>query len=309
MKRTELLSRMGMKLPLHKQIRVIISSDVRNEADDQFAVVHHLLTPIFDVRGIVAAHYESKAPGTRTTMEKSYQELLRLMEASGIEDVPALRGCTAPLADEFDAPESEGADFIIQEALREDKRPLFIAAQGALTDVAAAMNRRPEIAERFTVVWIGGQGYPQGGVEFNLLQDVPAARVVFASKAGLWQLPVGVYGTAETTMAELAYKVRPCGTIGRYLYEEMEEYNLINDEPAELRKGENWNLGDSPAIAALLECDWRENYHMEHAPYIRDDMSYEPNPEGKLIRVYDCVDIRMLMEDLFAKLSLCYRND
>ena len=57
MKRKALLERMGMRLPLHKQIRVIISSDVANEADDQYAIVHQLLTPMFDVRGIIAAHF------------------------------------------------------------------------------------------------------------------------------------------------------------------------------------------------------------------------------------------------------------
>lgn len=308
MKRNELLARMGLKLPMHKQVRVIVSSDVRNEADDQFAVAHHLLTPVFDVRAVVAAHYESKAPGTRTTMENSYQELLKLMEASGIDDVPALRGCDAPLADEADAPESEGVDFIIREALREDDRPLYIAAQGALTDVAAALNRCPEIGEKLTVIWIGGMNYPNGGPEFNLLQDIYAARVVFASKAAVWQLPVGVYGTVEVTMTELAWKVRPCGAMGQYLYDEIEDYNLHTDEPCELRRGENWSLGDSPAIAALLQCEWRGNFHAEHAPYIRDDMTYQANPNGKLIRVYDYVDVRMLLEDFFAKLALCYRG-
>ena len=196
----------------------------------------------------------------------------------------------------------------LSEALREDPRPLYIACQGALTDVAAAINRCPEIAERLTVVWIGGAAYPEGGPEFNLMQDVAAARVVFDSKAGLWQLPVTVYGTAEVTMAELAWKVRPCGTMGRYLFDEIEDYNLTNDEPDSLRKGENWSLGDSPAIAALLECDWRPTFHMAQAPFIRDDMRYEPNPEGKEIRLYDYVDIRMLLEDFYAKLALCYRN-
>ena len=308
MKRSELLARMGIKLPMKKQVRVIVSSDVRNEADDQFAVAHHLLTPMFDVRAVVAAHYESKAPGTRTTMEKSYQELLKLMEASGIDDVPALRGCDAPLSNEADAPECKGVDFIIQEALREDNRPLYIAVQGALTDAAAALNRCPEIAEKLTVIWIGGQGYPDGGPEFNLLQDVAAARAVFASKAGVWQLPVGVYGTVEVTMAELAHKVRPCGALGRYLYDEIEDYNLHNDEPWDLRRGENWSLGDSPTIAALLQCLWRGNFHQERAPYIQDDMTYRPDPNGKLIRVYDYVDVRVLLEDFFAKLALCYND-
>ena len=304
MKRKALLERMGMRLPLHKQIRVIISSDVANEADDQYAIVHQLLTPMFDVRGIIAAHFESKAPGTETTMEKSYQELQKLMDAIGMEDVPALHGCTAPLKSDWDAPASEGVEFLIREALRDDPRPLFVTAQGALTDIAAALNRCPEIAEKLTVVWIGGFPYPEGGQEFNLMQDVAAGRVLMASRAAVWQLPVNVYGSMEVTMAELAARVRPCGAVGRYLYEEMEEYNLRSDEPPGLRRGENWCLGDSPVVGALLQCEWRGNFHMQAAPRIADDMRYLPNPAGKQIRVYDAVDVRFILEDMYAKLKL-----
>lgn len=304
MKRKALLERMGMRLPLHKQIRVIISSDVANEADDQYAIVHQLLTPMFDVRGIIAAHFESKAPGTETTMEKSYQELQKLMDAIGMEDVPALHGCTAPLKSDGDAPASEGVEFLIREALRDDPRPLFVTAQGALTDIAAALNRCPEIAEKLTVVWIGGFPYPEGGREFNLMQDVAAGRVLMASRAAVWQLPVNVYGSMEVTMAELAARVRPCGAVGRYLYEEMEEYNLRSDEPPGLRRGENWCLGDSPVVGALLQCEWRGNFHMQAAPRIADDMRYLPNPAGKQIRVYDAVDVRFILEDMYAKLKL-----
>ena len=304
MKRKALLERMGMRLPLHKQIRVIISSDVANEADDQYAIVHQLLTPMFDVRGIIAAHFESKAPGTETTMEMSYQELQKLMDAIGMEDVPALHGCTAPLKSDGDAPASEGVEFLIREALRDDPRPLFVTAQGALTDIAAALNRCPEIAEKLTVVWIGGFPYPEGGQEFNLMQDVAAGRVLMASRAAVWQLPVNVYGSMEVTMAELAARVRPCGAVGRYLYEEMEEYNLRSDEPPGLRRGENWCLGDSPVVGALLQCEWRGNFHMQAAPRIADDMRYLPNPAGKQIRVYDAVDVRFILEDMYAKLKL-----
>jgi len=306
MKREELLSRMGMRLPMHRQIRVIISSDVDNEADDQFAIVHQLLTPMFDVRGVVAAHFESKAITPGTTMEKSYQEVRKLMAAIDMDDVPMLRGCALPLKDEHDAPESEGVDFIIREALRDDPRPLYVTAQGALTDVAAALNRCPEIGEKLTVVWIGGFPYPMGGVEFNLMQDVAAGRALMASKAGVWQLPVTVYGTMEVSMAELASRVRPCGAVGRYLYDEIEEYNLTFDEDAPgLRNGENWCLGDSPVVGALLGCGWRGNFHSETAPRIADDMRYLPNPGGKQIRVYDYVDVRFILEDMYAKLALC----
>ena len=304
MKRQELLARMGLRVPAQKQIRVIVSSDVKNEADDQFAIVHQLLTPSFDVRGVIAAHFEGKAPGTGT-MEQSYQELLTLLRAAGVDDVPALRGCAAPLKDEQDAPKAEGVDFLIEEALRDDPRPLYVTCQGALTDVAAALNRCPAIASRLTVVWIGGFPYPRGGPEFNLLQDAAAARAVMASAAELWQIPVNVYSTMEVTLAELAVRVRPCGAVGRYLYTQLEEYNLQSEESPGLRRGENWCLGDSPVLGALLQCAWRGNFHTETAPRIADDLRYLPNPGGKEIRVYDSVDVRFILEDMYAKLSLC----
>ena len=60
MKRSELLARLGFT-PLDAcRVRVIIDTDAKNEADDDFAILHHLLTPQFDVRGICAAHFEVK---------------------------------------------------------------------------------------------------------------------------------------------------------------------------------------------------------------------------------------------------------
>ena len=45
-------------VPEQKKIRMIVHTDCKNEADDQFAVVHHLLTPKFLVKGIVAGHFD-----------------------------------------------------------------------------------------------------------------------------------------------------------------------------------------------------------------------------------------------------------
>jgi purine nucleosidase len=35
--------------------RVIIDTDAKNEADDQFAIVHALLSPSLEVRGLIAS--------------------------------------------------------------------------------------------------------------------------------------------------------------------------------------------------------------------------------------------------------------
>lgn len=44
---------MEFSFPPEKQVRVLVNTDAKNEADDQFAIVHALLTPSFDLRGII----------------------------------------------------------------------------------------------------------------------------------------------------------------------------------------------------------------------------------------------------------------
>ena len=56
-----------MPLPPDKMHRVIINTDAKNEADDQYAIVHALLTPSFDLHGILTdrmlEHVESSLVG------------------------------------------------------------------------------------------------------------------------------------------------------------------------------------------------------------------------------------------------------
>ena len=44
-------------LPREKRARLILNTDAKNEADDQFTIVHALLTPTFDFHSIIAAHF------------------------------------------------------------------------------------------------------------------------------------------------------------------------------------------------------------------------------------------------------------
>lgn len=209
MKRKDVLKRLGYEVPASCRVRLIVDSDAKNEADDQYAIIHHLLTPMFDVRGILAAHFENKSKNSGASMEKSYGEIQRILQLAEIEDVPILPGCRFPLRSPQDDPTSEGVEFIIREARRSDPRPLYIAVQGAMTNVAAALNRAPDIASRITVLWNGGGPYPQGRVEFNLMQDADACRAVLESPVEVWQIPQDVYASMEVSLAELAARVRP----------------------------------------------------------------------------------------------------
>lgn len=307
MKRVEILERLHVRVPENSVVPVIIDTDAKNEADDQYAIMHHLLSPKLQVSGIVAAHYESKAVVPGTTMEKSYEEVLKVLDLAEIEDVPVYRGCKRPLGSISEKQDAPGVRFIIEEARKADWK-IFIAVQGAMTNVASAVNTAPDIAKKIIILWNGGGPYPKGRTEFNVLQDPEAVRAVLAGDSEIWQIPQDVYASLEVSLAELSRRVRPCGNIGAYLYEQLIGENLAAFRPEFLlRSGENWTLGDNTTVAVLIMNVFRGNWHMEHAPFIKEDLTYGENPKGKMIRVYDSIDARLTLEDFFAKLELAYR--
>lgn len=229
-----------------KKKRIIIDTDAACEADDQYAIVHALLTPSFEIKGIIAEQFKSE--GGEKSVDKSYDEIIKILHLLDIDNIPVLHGSYVPLKSEKEIPVSEGADFIIEEAKRQDDKPLFVLCQGAITNVAIALNKAPEIADKFVCIWIGGGFYPKGGWEFNLLNDYHAANAVFKSGMELWQVPMDCYTRMQLSYAELQVKVMPYGKIGKYLFDEMQEVGMRESWVC----GECWSLGDSPALGLAL---------------------------------------------------------
>lgn len=297
----------------HKQIRVMISSDAKNEADDDFAVAHALLTPTFQVKGVIAAHYARTAPLMKrqpgTSMEKSYQELKHLLTLMDKTDVPLYRGAPDALKTGETAPAlSEGAKALIKEAMNPDDAPLFVLVMGSLTDVSAALLAEPRIAQKMTVVWIGGMPYPKGGWEYNMFNDPVAANNVFKSQVPMWQVPHNVYMSVRVSLSELAVRVKPQGNVGEYLWQQLLDFNkeisaIIKDVP--WPKSEVWVLGDNPSVSLLLD-EHEYHYTLRAAPLLNDDLTYAENPGARQIRVYNQVDVRFTLEDFYAKLALAY---
>ena len=239
------------------------------------------------------------------TMQMSYEEGERLLSLAEIDDVPLLKGAQFELA-HGDEP-SEGAKFIVQEAMKEDSRPLFVCFLGGITDLAAAYKIEPRIAQKLTAVWIGGGSYPAGNPEFNLCQDIDAANLIFESDIPLWQVPQDVYRTMEVSFSELALHVAPCGKLGKYLFEELVETSQTIIGVEKDRFPETWVLGDNPTVSVLLE--WGQHYFDEvPAPHVNADGTYsEGANKARTIRVYRSVNVGLTFRDLFAKLALCYK--
>ena len=284
-------------IPDSKKIRVIINTDAKNEVDDQFAIVHALLTPSFDLKGLIAAHFgEKKSP---RSMEDSREEIdlllgmMRLPHAVRVEN-----GAPCAMPDEHIPVSSAGAELIIEEAMKDDPRPLYIAFLGAITDMASALLMEPAIAQKdITVIWIGGRDWPQGGWEYNLGNDIHAANVVMRSSLKVWQVPRNVYRMMPVSFAELRERVYPQGRLGAYLAQNVWDFNNGGDKrPTEYRI-----LGDSPAIGLMLYDDCGQ-WEMISAPEFNTDMTYRHTGANRPIRVYKNIDSRFILEDFYAKL-------
>ena len=290
-------------IPDDKKIRVILDTDAACEADDPFAIVHALLSPKLLVKGICAEHYH--APGST---QKSYDEIKTILDAMGLE-VPVYLGEEGPLKEKNGDAVSPAADFIIREALTDDVHPLYVLCQGAITNVAAALRKCPDILSRMTIVWIGTHG--AGDVkapfrEFNSGNDIASANYVLRSGADIRLVPSGVYTTITIGIAEIEEKILPCGKIGEHLYRNLVDYN--NSPEAGWTKGESWSLGDSPAIAIALNPDCGR-HSMQHAPVVLEDTSSRFDAAMPMIDVYETADSRYILGDLISKLRLTYLPD
>ncbi|GIP19214.1 hypothetical protein J40TS1_48560 [Paenibacillus montaniterrae] len=294
----------AFQIPDSKKIRLIINTDAKNEADDQFAIVHALLTPRFDIRGIIAAHFGERR--TKHSMQESYDEIELLLNLMEIRDsVTVCKGAPTAIPDEKTAVGSEGADLIIKEALADDPRPLYVIFLGPITDLAAAYLLKPEIAGKLTAVWIGGGAWPNGEEEFNLSNDIDAANVVLESQIPIWIIPRSVYTTMRVGIAELHTRVRPYGKVGKYLYDQLVDFNMQLQGSSHWPKGEMWSLGDSPAVSVLLD-EHEYGYEWKPAPRITKDMRYVHHQKERLVRWYHFIDPRFTLEDMYAKLQIHY---
>lgn len=280
--------------------RVIINTDAKNEADDQFAIVHGLLSPTLDVRGVIPAHF-----GTRKSdrsLAESREEVDLLLDLLGMSDtVTVADGAATAIPDESTPVDSPGAQLIISESkLAGDDDPLFVSFLGPLTDMASAILLDPTIVQRnVIVIWIGGidhSGLDSGPrVEFNLSNDIAAANVVFDSGITVWQVPSSVYRQVSVSYAELDAKVAGAGPLGEYLVRQLKEFNASH-QPMESR-----SLGDSPAISLML-FPGSGNFRVRPAPRFGAEGHHVPG-SGNPIRVCESVDTRFLLEDMFAKIT------
>lgn len=282
------------------RVRMVLDTDTYNEIDDQFAVVHALLSPEkLDVEAIYAApFFNERSNGPAQGMERSFEEILRLLDRLNISpDGLVHKGATSFLTDLSAPPQSAAVRDLIDRAMASpEDDPLYVVAIGAITNVASALLLQPEIINRIVVVWLGGHAlYWPHTKEFNLRQDVHAARVIFDSGVPLIHIPCeGVTTHLFTTLTELDTFVRGKSPIGDYLCEIYERF--YPDHYARSKV-----IWDVATIAWLLNPEWVPT-DIVHSPVVTDQVTWSEDRTRHFIRTASYIHRDPIFRDLFDKL-------
>ena len=297
------IQRLQMLETPRKPIDMVLDTDAYNEIDDQYAISYAIAAEKLNLKALYAAPFDNPlSSGPADGMEKSYQEIHNLLRLMGRE-MPVFRGSTAFLTDEKTPVDSPAVQDLIERAMSYTwENPLYVVAIGAITNIASALLVRPEIADRIVVVWLGGHTLEwPGNAEFNLRQDVAAARVVYGSGAPLVLLPcMGVVHAFTTTEPELNHWLRGKNALCDYLVDHTVE------AANEYAKGKVWSrpIWDVTAIGWLLNDGDRFMLDkLVHTPIPEYDNHYAEDFRRPLCRMVYYIKRDALMGDLFDHIS------
>ncbi|PZX17695.1 purine nucleosidase [Palleronia aestuarii] len=200
-------------------MKIIIDTDPGQ--DDAVAILLALASPEIEVLGLTAV-------AGNVPLELTAKNARIVLELARRTDIPVFAGCDRPLLrplvtaehvhgrtglDGPDLPDpsmalqdTHAVDFLVETLRREPPGSVTLCALGPLTNLAMALRRAPDIAERIArIVLMGGAYFEVGNItpaaEFNIYVDPDAADIVFRAGVPLTVLPLDVTHKALVTSA------------------------------------------------------------------------------------------------------------
>lgn len=297
---------LSMLMRPKKPVDVVLDTDAYNEIDDQYAIGYLLsLGNKVNIKAIYAApFFNHKVATAQEGMEKSYQEVCKVLDLAGHTGLAqhVLMGSDSFLKDERKPVSSPAAIDLAQRAMAySSKNPLYVIGIGAITNIASALLINPGIIDRIVVLWLGGHGWHWPNTrEFNMLQDVGAARVVFGSGAPLVQFPCnGVADVFRVSKPELMAWLKGRNKLCDYL-----ATNTIRE--AEAYAGDAaWSrvIWDVLPIAWLADTEGAMVLdRLAYTPIPQYDDHYSFKQDGQIMRYVYQVKRDQLLNHMIASL-------
>ena len=283
------------------RLDMVLDTDTYNEVDDQFALAYSLLSPErLNVQAVYAApFYNDRSTGPEDGMEKSYDEIVRLLGKMGRSaDGFVFKGSRSFMTDAVTPVDSPAVRDLIDRAMaRADEDPLYVVAIGAITNIASAILIEPRITRKIVVIWLGGNptSFPFAK-EFNLSQDVHAANIMLDCGVPFIMIPcLGVASHLLSTVAELEETIAGKNALCDALVELYSAYEKDHFGWAK----EIWDVS---TIGFLINPDWVPT-KLVHAPMLTEDSSWAFDDRRHFIREAYFCSRNPIFKDMFKKLT------
>lgn len=293
-----------------EKMNLILDTDISNEVDDQFALTYLMKSiDLFNLEAITIAPFGhsgyKKTKSIYEGTELSFNTAGKILDMLDFSEYKSkiYKGATKYF---FESKELNPATKKIIEIARKNDYT-YIAAIGAITNIALALYLAPDIAERIEIVWLGGNSFlSELNKEFNFRQDVEAVRAVFNSKAKVTVIPCrNVATNLTTTIYELEHYIKDKGEIGAYLCQIFKECKKAFTNTPLDEIGQAKTLWDISVIAYLINKDWfvTKNYS---CPEILDDTSYKMTIGKHTITFVNDILRHPIFQDFFVKMGVKY---
>lgn len=237
-----------------QRISVVLSTDVGNEIDDQWAIAYLFTNPTFDVMGVISAHAPSLPdPSAHVTYLVLRDEVENQL---GLKVHPPLfEGSSLPLQNTQTARPNEGTNFLIAASRGfSPEHRLVVLTIGAATDVASAILQDPTVVDRIRIVAMAfSNNSTEGGKEYNVENDVKAWQVLLQSR-----VPITI-GSGDICREYLALNfdqaerlIRTHGAVGAWLWDEYRSWYYRNVKPLRVNDfSRSWFIWDIITLADL----------------------------------------------------------
>jgi hypothetical protein len=249
-----------------QRARVIVSTDIGGTDPDDFqSMVHFLLySDRFDVEGLISSPYgPGRAEHIRQVIEKYAVDYPNLKTYSDYPSPQELRRVTKQGAIDSGAPATgratEGSNWIVSAARRNDPRPLWVLVWGGIDDLAQALHDAPDIVTKLRVYFIGGP---------NKMWSVDAYDDIERHHPLLWMIEANSTYRGWFTGGDQTGEWDNRAFVAKHIA----GHGALGDFFATRLQGA-LKMGDSPSVAYLLH-------------RTREDPS-QPGWGGRFVRIWD----------------------
>lgn len=288
---------------------LILTTDCGADMDDQWALAHLTVSPEFDVRAVVTTHtgnHPILAPPAAESSARIANEVLDHLTLRSRP--PVIAGSSVPLGSRTPL-QNPGVDRILSEShgFTANHR-LTVIVIGAATDTASAILLDPTIAARIQIVAMAFKRWPEGGDDFNVVNDPIAWQILLDSGAPI------VIGDSAVTQRDLLMTAKHAhaaldesGASGHYLAGLLDHWLATQRQIVVQVTGrtDSWPVWDEVTVAYLLGMS-RSQVHPR--PKLRPDLSFDTSAKdgatkNSVVTWVTAIDTERLLADLARKLA------